>query len=155
MLDRVTVPNNLEAAGLRLVKTGQRCGLIEAPIGRMTRDREKFGIVEGGRPSQTSFKVLRYFRYGSENLTLAEAYPLTGRTHQIRVHFSALGWPLAGDRLYSPLRLNERLPLTRMFLHARSITFNHPFTLSVMRLEAALSDDLKSFLKLLKKKNLE
>lgn len=154
VLDRFSVPKNLEAAGLRLVRASGNRGLIEAPMGRVRQGREKFGIVKDGRLSQTSFKVLRYFRYGSEDLTLVEIYPLTGRTHQIRVHFSALRWPLAGDRLYSPFRLNETLPLTRMFLHARSVTFRHPFTGSVMRLEAALSDDLKSFLKLLKKKDL-
>lgn len=136
---------------LKLTFLGQRDGLIVGPIKRQGGADGRFSIHPSGRPSQTAFKVLRYFRYKGLDLSLVEVTPQTGRTHQIRVHLSGAGWPLAGDAIYGPSGLNERLPLKRQFLHAQSITFQHPFTHEVLRIEASMPDDLKSFLKLLKR----
>lgn len=135
---------------VRLEKVSRNQGMIEAAIRRVSR-RGKFDISNRGRSSQTAFKVIRYFRYRSLDLSLVKVTPLTGRTHQIRVHFAALGWPLAGDRLYAPGALNRCLPLSRQFLHAASLILRHPFRATVLRLEAALSDELRSFLKILRR----
>lgn len=122
-------------------------GFIEAPIKRVPNFKEKFGVVKDGRPSQTAFKVLRYFKYKGHELSLIEVYPLTGRTHQIRVHFTNLHYPLVGDRVYSPDRFNDDVLSPRQFLHAKSIAFRHPYTGEALKIEAALPEDLRSFLK--------
>mgnify|MGYP001609304879 FL=1 len=129
-----------------ILDKGKR-GFIEAPIKRVPNFKEKFGVVADGRPSQTVYKVLRYFKYKGHDLSLAEVYPLTGRTHQIRVHFTFIHHPLVGDRIYGPARLNDEVLSPRQFLHAKSIAFRHPYTGEALKIEAALPEDLRSFLK--------
>ncbi|MBN1305298.1 MAG: RluA family pseudouridine synthase [Anaerolineales bacterium] len=87
-----------------------------------------------GKPSETHFKILERYRDG----VLVEASPTTGRTHQVRVHAYALGFPLLADELYSapPTRL-----IQRPALHAIQIEFNHPRTEKRMHLNAAPPDD--------------
>ena len=126
-------------------------GFIEAPIKRIPNFREKFGVVATGRPSQTAFKVLKYFKYKDNDLSLVEVYPLTGRTHQVRVHFTSLHHPLVGDRIYGPARLNDEVLSPRQFLHAKAIAFRHPYTEEALRIEAALPEDLRSFLKIIER----
>lgn len=126
-------------------------GFIDAPIKRIPNFREKFGVVVNGRPSQTAFKVLRYFKYKGIDLSLVEVYPLTGRTHQIRVHFASIHTPLVGDSLYGPRRLNDEIIAPRQFLHARAIAFKHPYTGEALRIEAALPEDLRFFLKIIER----
>lgn len=133
---------------------GKKGGFIEGPIKRIPSFREKFGVVDSGRPSQTVFKVLRYFKYGDKDLSLVKIYPLTGRTHQIRVHFASIHCPLVGDRLYGPKRFNDEVSPPRQFLHAEAIAFRHPYTGEALRIEAALPEDLKSFLKVIKRNSL-
>ena len=109
-------------------------GVIDAPIARDPRRRERMAIVEGGRDAVTAYRVVERFTGAS----LVEARPKTGRTHQIRVHLAAIGHPIVGDRLYgraSPL-------VGRQFLHARQITFKHPATDEMMTIDAPLSPDL-------------
>lgn len=120
-------------------------GLIEAPIGRSLSDRKKMSVrLVGGREAITKFEVIR--KYCGE-YTLAKVFLETGRTHQIRVHFSFIGHPIAGDRKYSrdPKRKSENL--RRQFLHAAEIRFRHPFTRKNVILESPLADDLCIFLK--------
>jgi 23S rRNA-/tRNA-specific pseudouridylate synthase len=115
-----------------------------------------------GKASETRFKVLARYR----GYTLLRARPKTGRTHQIRVHLTAIGHPLAYDPLYgrrSPLRFREfdlhagetergeDVVLNRLPLHAWKLAFVHPRSGEVMKVEAALPRDLKEFLRLLKK----
>jgi len=104
--------------------------VINAPIGRNPVDRQKFGIVEGGRDSKTKFEKIKSLVIGEDEFTYLKAYPVTGRTHQIRVHLSALGHPVVGDVTYcsrKKLRATDKL-FNRMMLHAHKISFIHPIT---------------------------
>lgn len=100
-------------------------GTIEAPIGRHPGYDWRFAVVEDGRPSTTHYEVIEAFGKAS----LVEVHLETGRTHQIRVHFSALRHPCAGDLTYgADPRLAASLGLTRQWLHARQLGFTHPGT---------------------------
>ena len=98
-------------------------GTIDAPIDRHPKHDYKFAVVAGGRPSITHYEVTEAFPTAS----LVDVHLETGRTHQIRVHFSALKHPCVGDLTYGadPV-LAKRLGLTRQWLHARSLGFHHP-----------------------------
>ncbi|MBQ6641006.1 MAG: RluA family pseudouridine synthase [Saccharopolyspora sp.] len=98
-------------------------GTIDAPIDRHPRHDYKFAVVTGGKPSVTHYETVEAFRAAS----LVDVKLETGRTHQIRVHFAALRHPCAGDLTYGadPV-LGRRLELTRQWLHARSLGFEHP-----------------------------
>ena len=98
-------------------------GTIDAPIGRHPTSDWKFAVVAGGRDSVTHYETLEAFRAAS----LLEVHLETGRTHQIRVHFSATRHPCVGDLTYgADPTLAKRLGLTRQWLHARSLAFAHP-----------------------------
>jgi 23S rRNA pseudouridine1911/1915/1917 synthase len=91
-------------------------------------------VVRKGRPSSTAYRVIKY--YGS--YTLLEIRPKTGRTHQIRVHLSAIGFPVVGDAVYGgPTEL-----LSRQFLHAAQLEFNLPSSGEHRRFESPLPADL-------------
>ncbi len=126
-------------------------GEIKKPIGRdrRRRIRMKAGGIEP-REALTRYRVVRRYRY----FTLVEAEPQTGRTHQLRVHFSSLGHPIVGDRLYgAPARLilrgREEETLERNFLHAWAVDFAHPRTGQPLSFEAPLPAELQDFLKIL------
>lgn len=117
-------------------------GVIDAPIARDPRNRQRMAIVENGRASTTAYRVIERFR----GYALVEARPKTGRTHQIRVHFAAIGHPIAGDRVYGkPSAL-----VGRQFLHAKRIAFNHPRTSERVEFEAPLPEDLRNALEILR-----
>jgi 23S rRNA pseudouridine1911/1915/1917 synthase len=99
-------------------------------------------VRAGGRPALTHFRVLRRYPHHA----LLECRPVTGRTHQIRVHLAAIGCPIVGDRVYG--RKTPSLPITRHFLHAAGLAFRLP---SGQRrsFEAPLPDDLQVALRLL------
>lgn len=98
-------------------------GTIEAPIGRHPGHNWKFAVTEDGRPSVTHYEVIEVFRRAA----LLDVHLETGRTHQIRVHFSALGHSCVGDLTYgADPRLAADLGLTRQWLHARGLGFEHP-----------------------------
>ena len=98
-------------------------GTIDAPIGRHHKSDWKFAVMADGRDSVTHYDTLEAFR----SATLVEVQLETGRTHQIRVHFSALHHPCVGDLTYGadPV-LAARLRLNRQWLHARRLAFDHP-----------------------------
>lgn len=98
-------------------------GTIDAPIDRHPKHDYKFAVVDGGRPSITHYEVIEAF----PNASLVDVKLETGRTHQIRVHFSALRHPCVGDLTYGadPM-LAKKLGLTRQWLHARTLGFAHP-----------------------------
>ena len=96
-------------------------GIIEAAIGRDPRHRQRMAVVANGREARTDYRVIRY--YG--NYTLLEIKPETGRTHQIRVHLAAIGFPVAGDATYGIASPH----LSRQFLHASKIGFRLPLSL--------------------------
>jgi 23S rRNA pseudouridine1911/1915/1917 synthase len=115
-------------------------GRIEAPIGRDPRHRKKMAVVAGGREAVTDYKVLEYL----PGYTYVEVYPLTGRTHQIRVHFSHKGHPIAGDKVYGR---GPHIPgLMRPFLHAYSLTFKHPVSGEEVTFKAPLPPELERIL---------
>jgi 23S rRNA pseudouridine1911/1915/1917 synthase len=118
-------------------------GAIEAPIGRDPRRRVRMAVVaQGGRQAQTLFWVEReYARF-----TLARVQILTGRTHQIRVHFAAIGHPVAGDTLYGHGQTPQP---PRVFLHAAEVRFVHPATGESLGFTSALPADLQEFLRTL------
>ena len=93
-------------------------GTVEAPIGRHPRDRKRMAVVSGGRQARTLYRVVR--RVG--RYALVEATLETGRTHQIRVHFSHVGWPVAGDGVYG-VKVGW---LGRQFVHASRLGLRLP-----------------------------
>ena len=102
-------------------------------------------VREGGMVSHTIFNLQKSW----PGYTLLEAELKTGRTHQIRVHLSHLGFPIAGDDKYGDFARNRELMkvgLKRMFLHAHSISFNHPLTGEPLQINAPLPADLQSFI---------
>jgi 23S rRNA pseudouridine1911/1915/1917 synthase len=99
-----------------------REGVIDAPIGRSATDRKKMAVTREGRSARTRYRVRRIYR--QPDLSLVEAYPETGRTHQIRVHFAWLKHPLVGDDVYG--RQRSIVPNERHFLHAASLTLTLP-----------------------------
>jgi 23S rRNA pseudouridine1911/1915/1917 synthase len=114
-------------------------GTIDAPIDRHPRHDYKFAVVAGGRPSITHYDTLEAHRYAS----LLEIELETGRTHQIRVHLSALRHPGVGDLTYGadPV-LAQRLGVNRQWLHAKRLGFTHPGTHRYVIYESDYPDDL-------------
>ena len=105
---------------------------IDMPIGRSTSDRKKMAVIKTGRNAVTHIKVLkRYNKY-----TLLQVNIETGRTHQIRVHLSHIGYPIVGDYTYSNGK-NE-FGVVGQCLHAKCLEFKHPITDAEMKLEAPL-----------------
>ena len=126
-------------------------GEIVKSVGRdpIHRVRMRPGGI-GAREATTRYRVLRRFAH----FTLLEAEPLTGRTHQIRVHLSSIGHPIVGDTLYrAHARISiggrEQNTLSRNFLHASAIEFNHPRTGQRKSYKARLPDGLQEFLRVL------
>ena len=118
-----------------------RAGIIDAPIGRSKADRKKMAVTREGRSAQTRYRVRQIYR--QPDLSLVEAYPETGRTHQIRVHFAWLKHPLVGDETYG--RQKPLVPIERHFLHAASLTFTLPAG-ETRTFTSLLPDDLQRVL---------
>jgi 23S rRNA pseudouridine1911/1915/1917 synthase len=147
---------------------------VDAPIDRNPGDREKFTVIEGGREAVTEFSPIKQLTITNEQLTelfpdfskiqmkklstihyplftLVACRPLTGRTHQIRVHLKYINLSLVGDDKYGGrkvVRLDHRW-CPRQFLHAAKISFSHPATGQLMSLEAPLPEDLEKALSFL------
>lgn len=114
-------------------------GVIDAPIGRSTRERTKMAVVRDGREARTRYEVLERFETPTE-FTLLWCKLDTGRTHQIRVHLAAIGHPVVGDSRYG--RQRPALRCDRPFLHAEHLAFDHPITEEAMEWSVPLPDDL-------------
>jgi len=123
-------------------------GEVNIPIGRLPWNRMRFGVLAGGREAFTKYKVLSNFKIGSKDLSLVEAYPKTGRTHQIRVHLKYLNHPIFGDELYAGRKTAraDRKILPRLFLHAKKISFLHPTTGKRVEFESDLPQELKDLI---------
>ncbi|WP_152184993.1 RluA family pseudouridine synthase [Segeticoccus rhizosphaerae] len=118
-------------------------GTVDAPIGRHPGHDYRFAVRRDGKPSVTHYHVIEAFRSAS----LLEIHLETGRTHQIRVHFSALRHPCVGDLTYGadPV-LAKRLGLDRQWLHAVSLSFDHPGSGERVTFESSYPDDLQQAL---------
>ena len=116
-------------------------GAIEAPIGRDPRNRKRMAVVDEhrGRSACTVYRVIRHI----DNCTLVEVKLETGRTHQIRVHFAAIGHPVMGDTTYGVASAF----LSRQFLHSFRLGFNLPATGDHMEFESSLPEDLEQALR--------
>ena len=115
-------------------------GTIEAPIGRDSKDRQKMTVTSvNSRPAVTHFTVVK--RY--EKMTLVECQLETGRTHQIRVHFQYIGYPIVGDPKYS---IKHTLETQGQCLHAYKIEFRHPRTNELMQFSAEMPEVFKKVL---------
>jgi 23S rRNA pseudouridine1911/1915/1917 synthase len=123
----------------------QDAGEISAPIGRHPTNRKLMAVVEAGRQSVTTWKVVERFAHG----TLVECALKTGRTHQIRVHMNYIGCPVIGDRSYGEF---SNLPKTleraatafgRQALHAATLSFTHPVTQERLSFSAKLPEDFE------------
>ena len=114
-------------------------GTIDAPIDRHPREDYRFAVVADGKPSLTHYKAIEYF----PAVTLLEIELETGRTHQIRVHFSALHHPLVGDLTYgADPSLARKLSISRPWLHAKKLSLNHPITGELLHFESPYPADL-------------
>ena len=125
-------------------------GEINAPVGREQFNRMRFGVVAGGREALTHYNVVHLYKHlkTKEVLSYVQVHPYTGRTHQIRVHLKYIGHPIFSDELYAGRKTarNDRKELSRIFLHATSITFVHPIFKKEMTFEASLPEELEMFL---------
>jgi 23S rRNA pseudouridine1911/1915/1917 synthase len=145
--------------------------IVSGAIGRNPRNRQKFTVIEEGKESETKFvpqqklqmsdsRLLEIYQAKTKNqkrkmeksnygkFTLVRCYPLTGRTHQIRVHLKYINFPLVGDEKYAgrkTARLDKRW-CPRQFLHAAKLSFYHPATGNRMEFESGLPEDLMKVL---------
>lgn len=115
-------------------------GAIEAPIGRDSAHRERMAVVaeSRGRAARTEYHVREYL----DGYTLLEVKPETGRTHQIRVHLAAIGYPVVGDKVYGV----KSASVPRQFVHAHRLGFHLPSTGEYVEFTADLPPDLKQAL---------
>jgi 23S rRNA pseudouridine1911/1915/1917 synthase len=120
-------------------KLAPTSGIIEAAIGRDPRNRQRMAVVSKGREARTEYRVLKYLG----DFTLLEIRPQTGRTHQIRVHLAAIGFPVLGDATYGVTSPR----LSRQFLHASRLGFSLPSTGRYVEFTSPLPPDLEQALK--------
>ncbi|MBN2393588.1 MAG: RluA family pseudouridine synthase [Anaerolineae bacterium] len=125
--------------------TGQY--VIDQPIGNVKRARQRLAVAREGRPARTAYRGQQHYKDEKRDYSLLEVQPQTARLHQIRVHLSWYGFPLVGDRVYGS-RQQPLLP-DRIFLHLSVVTFPHPITGDLVRVESALAPELRSVLRYL------
>jgi 23S rRNA pseudouridine1911/1915/1917 synthase len=135
-------------------------GVIDQPIGRHPRERQRMSVRARGRAAVTRFEVVERFA----GATLLRLAPETGRTHQLRVHLAALGHPIVGDRVYGGRgRAGAGTPqavagvltaFPRQALHAKSLAFAHPVSGASLRVTAPLPDDLRRLVEALRQAHL-
>lgn len=137
----------------------QDSGTIRGDIGRNPKDRLKMAIVrEGGKPAVTHYKVLKRFEKQGKNpaFNYVEVKLETGRTHQIRVHMSSIGHPVAGDTVYGGGNSEFEKRYSELFLgqclHAKYIGFVHPITGEKMEFDSDLPEYFKEILQMLEKR---
>jgi len=129
-------------------------GSVVASVGRLPWNRERFGVLPGGRDAETQFKRIEVYtpKDGEEKYSLLEIYPKTGRTHQIRIHLKHMGHPIVSDSFYAGRKTAraDKLWCPRLFLHASKICFTHPASKKEVKFSVPLAEDLGEALKCLK-----
>ncbi len=120
-------------------------GVIDAPIGRSSRNPQRMTITDRGRAARTGYTVEQRYSEPARSAQLSCRLE-TGRTHQIRVHLRAIGHPVVGDPTYGSGRLDDVFGLSRPFLHARSLSFTHPLSGDTVQAESPLPSDLATVL---------
>jgi 23S rRNA pseudouridine1911/1915/1917 synthase len=152
-LQKRTVSRIYECIVIGVITAG---GKIDAPIGRSSSQRQRMAVTDGGKQAISHYRVLERFRSHTHTRVKLE----TGRTHQIRVHMSHVGYPLVGDPVYGgrfriPPAASQTLvqslkEFPRQALHARFLELDHPVTGQRMKWESPLPDDLVWLLTLLR-----
>lgn len=123
-------------------------GEIRAPVGRLPWNRERFGILPGGKDAVTLYQVAKSGNSHKTDISLVELYPETGRTHQIRVHLKYINHPIVGDWQYAGRKTarNDRVWAPRVMLHAWKIVLTHPVSGGALAIEAPVPDDMSSII---------
>ena len=121
-------------------RPASNAGLVDAPVSRDRRNRKRMAVQRGGKSAQTEFEVLDDHFQGER--ALVRLKPLTGRTHQIRVHMAFIGCPVVGDAVYGYRK--QRLRMKRLFLHAHELGFEHPASGERMRFVSELPVGLRA-----------
>lgn len=152
-LQKRTVSRIYECIVIGVITAG---GKINAPIGRSSSQRQRMAVTDGGKPAVSHYRVLERFRSHTHTRVKLE----TGRTHQIRVHMSHVGYPLVGDPVYggrfrippaaSPTMVQSLKEFPRQALHARFLELDHPITGERMKWQSPLPDDFVWLLTLLR-----
>ncbi len=152
-LQKRTVSRIYECISIGVITAGST---INAPIGRSSANRQRMAVIDGGKPAISHYRVLEHFRSHTHVRVKLE----TGRTHQMRVHMTHVGFPLVGDPLYagrfrippaaSPTLVQTLREFPRQALHARFLELEHPVTGKRMKWESPLPEDLVWLLSLLR-----
>jgi 23S rRNA pseudouridine1911/1915/1917 synthase len=132
-------------------------GEINISVGRLPWNRQRFGVLPGGREAVTLYKVKGYYLFpgNKEAFSFLEVFPKTGRTHQIRIHLKHIGHPVVGDSFYAGRKTSrcDRLWCPRLFLNAAKLEYTHPITKKTVSLRSPLPKDLVEVFKKLDKDN--
>lgn len=152
-LQKRSVSRIYECIVIGVVTSG---GKINAPIGRSSSQRQRMAVSDGGKPAVSHYRVLERYRSHTHVRVKLE----TGRTHQIRVHMSHIGYPLVGDPVYggrfrippaaNPSMVQTLKEFPRQALHARFLELDHPITGERMKWQSPLPDDFVWLLTLLR-----
>lgn len=152
-LQKRTVSRIYECIVIGVITAG---GKIDAPIGRSAAQRQRMAVSDGGKPAVSHYRVLERFRSHTHTRVKLE----TGRTHQIRVHMSHVGYPLVGDPVYggrfrippaaSQTMVQSLKEFPRQALHARFLELDHPISGQRMKWQSPLPDDFVWLLTLLR-----
>ncbi len=123
-------------------------GAIEGAIYRSQTNRQKMAISKHpkARAARTEYEVIRCYMYNDMPVTHVLYMPLTGRTHQIRVHSSTIGFPIVGDPIYGHADMNEKFGARHQILHSQKLVIEDPKTKKELSFEAPLPDDFVKML---------
>jgi 23S rRNA pseudouridine1911/1915/1917 synthase len=135
--------------GLVVPKVGE----IRASVGRLPWNRERFGVLPGGKEASTSYSVISYYQLSANKYSYLSVFPHTGRTHQIRIHLKYINHTVVSDEFYAGRKTcrQDKNICPRLFLHAYKLSFTNPITNKQLNLENPLPDDLNHVLSKLSK----